>query len=529
MLEKMLPLKFSRHICTLSTANLTDGHLSHNNNLASESKSSGQNPCFQNVMPLNKILSTCVQAHQIQYAEELFDKMPLKDVVSWNTMLSAFNKTKNPARVCKYFKEMQRVGIVPNEYTISIVLRAVVDKTFNILVPQIHARVVSLGLNLSLFVGSALIRAYAAVGDQMALSRVFDEILQKDVTSWNALVSGYMELGRISQAQRVFDAMPEKNTVSWTSLINGYIGNGRINKARSFFNKMGNRNVVSWTVMITGYVQIERFVDSLKLFCLMMQSDTRPNHFTFSSVLDACAGCSSLVMGQQVHSIILKAGVPNDVVLLTSLVDMYGKCGDIVAAFCIFDSMEMKNLMSWNAIIGGYARHGLATRALEEFERMIKSGVRPDHITFLNILSACGHGGLVEEGEKHFGSMGTEYGIKAGVEHYTCMVDLYGRAGQLDKAEKLIKGMPFEPDVIVWGALLGACGIHSSMELGEFAARGIQKLKENHAVAYSILSKIHSERGEWNSIAGLRKMMKQRHVQNQKAGSWIESPSKPNL
>ncbi|XP_021644821.2 pentatricopeptide repeat-containing protein At2g21090 isoform X2 [Hevea brasiliensis] len=493
MLGKALPLKFSRHICTLSTANLTDRHLPHNNNLACASKPSDQNPTFQNVMSLNKILSTCVQSYRIQHTEELFDKMPLKDVVSWNIMLSAFNKTRNPARVCKYFKEMQRVGIIPNEYTFSIVLSAVLDKIFNITVPQIHARVISLGLNLSLFVGSALIRAYAAVGDQMALSRVFDEMSAKNITSWNALVSGYMELGCISEAQRVFDVMPEKNTVSWTILVNGYIANRRINEARSLFNKMSNRNVVSWTVMISG-------------------------------VLDACAGCSSLLMGQQVHSVILKAGVPHDVVLLTSLVDMYGKCGDIVAAFCIFESMKNKNLMSWNSIIGGYARHGLATRALEEFERMIKSGVRPDQVTFLNILSACGHGGLVEEGEKHFGSMGAKYGIKAGLEHYTCMVDLYGRAGQLDKAEELIKGMPYEPDVVVWGALLGACGIHSSLELGAFAARGINKLKEDHPVAYSMLSKIHGERGEWNGIVGLRKMMKQRHVKNQKAGSWIESP-----
>ncbi|KAF2325078.1 hypothetical protein GH714_022655 [Hevea brasiliensis] len=261
----------------------------------------------------------------------------------------------------------------------------------------------------------------------MALSRVFDEMSAKNITSWNALVSGYMELGCISEAQRVFDVMPEKNTVSWTILVNGYIANRKLTRL----------------------------------------------------------GCSSLLMGQQVHSVILKAGVPHDVVLLTSLVDMYGKCGDIVAAFCIFESMKNKNLMSWNSIIGGYARHGLATRALEEFERMIKSGVRPDQVTFLNILSASGHGGLVEE-------------------------------GQLDKAEELIKGMPYEPDVVVWGALLGACGIHSSLELGAFAARGINKLKEDHPVAYSMLSKIHGERGEWNGIVGLRKMMKQRHVKTRR-------------
>jgi pentatricopeptide repeat protein len=332
-----------------------------------------------------------------------------------------------------------------------------------------------------------------------------------------------MELGCLVEAQRVFDGMPVKNVVSWTSLVSGYIGNKRINKARSVFNNMSERNVVSWTVMISGYVQNQKFMDALKLFIRMLKSGNRPNHFTLSSVLDAIAECSSLIMGQQVHSSILKSSTPGDVILSTSLVDMYAKCGDIEAAFSVFESMPKKNLVSWNSIIGGYARHGLATRALEEFERMIKSGIRPDEVTFVNVLSACGHGGLIEEGEKYFYSMG-EYAVKAGVEHYACMVDLYGRAGKLEKAEKLIKRMPCEPDVVVWGALLGACGLHSSLELGQFAAEGISKLKIDHPAVYSMLSKIHSEKGAWSSVIELREMMKERRVNKQKAASWVESP-----
>ncbi|KAJ8899150.1 hypothetical protein K2173_011147 [Erythroxylum novogranatense] len=523
ILERAVFLRTSRQLCSLSTS--PRNQLQHqNSNLDNALVLFERNPSVINVSSWNKLLSRCVRSNQIQAAEYLFDKMPVKDIVTWNTMLSAFKKTKNPDLVCKYFFGLQEIGLMPCERTVAILLSAFSDAAYSVLVPQIHVLVVCLGLKLSVFVGSALIRAYASAGDHFALGRVFDEIAEKNVASWNALISGYMELGCMVKAQRVFDVMPEKDMISWTNLVHGYIVNKRIDKARTMFDKMDKRDVVSWTVMISGYVQDESYTKALKLFRFMVDSGTRPNDFTFSCVLDACSGCSSLLMGQQVHSIILKSGIPGNVYLWTSLFNMYGKCGEIDAAYSIFESMEIKNLVSWNSIIGCYARHGLPTRALAEFERLIKCGVIPDQITFINVLSACAHGGLVTEGEKHFESMSINYGIEAELEHYTCMVDLYGRAGQLEKAEKLIKEMPFMPDVVLWGALLGACGLHSSLELGEFAAEGIRKMEKDHPIAYSMLSKIHGEREQWTNIIELRKIMKERGVRNQKAGSWIESP-----
>lgn len=282
------------------------------------------------------MMAMYIRNDQLRNAEDLFDQMPAKDVVSWNTMLSGLRKSGNPCGVYSCFLRMMRTGFRPNEYTISVVLSAVLSTVFNVLVPQIHVFVVRLALNSGVFVGSALMRGYANVGDRVALKRVFDETLERDVTSSNALISGYMEMGCMLEAQRVFDSMPEKNIVSWTSLLNGYIENNRINKARYVFNKMGERNVVSWTAMINGYVQNQNFVNAWQLFRLMLKTGTPPNHFTFSSVLDACAGCSSLLMGQQVHSKMVKSGIPDDIVLSTSLVDMYAKCGDIEAAFCVF-------------------------------------------------------------------------------------------------------------------------------------------------------------------------------------------------
>ncbi|KAK9281675.1 hypothetical protein L1049_004579 [Liquidambar formosana] len=525
-LDRILRPTTSRHICTLSTANLNysiSGNI-HNGCLNDARKLFDENPTTRNVVSWNTMITAYVRNDQMRRAQELFDQMPIRDVVSWNALLSGLHRTKHPEGVYQFFLQMGRAGLRPNEFTMSIVISSVLNTAFSVLIPQFHAHIVCLALNSSVYVGSALMRGYANLGHKLALCRVFDEILVKDVSSWNALILSYMDLGCTGEAHRAFETMPEKNIVSWTTLVNGYIRNKKINKARSVFNKMTERNVVSWTVMISGYVQNVKFLDALKLFLLMSRSGAQPNNFTLSSVLDACAGCSSLVMGMQVHSRILKSGITKDVILSTSLVDMYAKCGDIEAAFCIFESMPKKNVVSWNSIIGGYARHGLGTRALEEFERMTKGGVTPDQVTFINVLSACGHGGLVEQGMRHFNSMGTKYGIEAGMEHYACMVDLFGRAGQLEKAEKVIKEMPFEPDVVVWGALLGACGLHSCLELGEFAAYGIYKLEKDHPAIYLMLSKIHGEKGVWSSVIELRKMVKESHAKKQKAGSWIESP-----
>ncbi|CAL5423287.1 unnamed protein product [Camellia sinensis] len=437
----------SSQICTISTATLNytiNGYI-REGNINDARKLFDENPFSKDIVSWNSMFSKYIKHDQIQHAQHLFDQMLLRDVVSWNAILSGLHKIKNPQGIYHCFPRMGRDGLRPNDFTFSIVISALTNTGFNLLIPQLHGLALRSTLNSCVFVGSSLMRGYTDLGHSKGLYLVFDEILAKKVTSWNALILGYMELGLSGEAWRAFEMMPEKNIISWTILVNGYIRNKELDEARSIFNGNCERNVVLWTVMVSGYVQ---------------------------------NGCSSLLMGKQVHSNMLKSGIPFDVVLSTALVDMYAKCGDIEAAFYFFESVPKKDLATWNSVIGGYARHGLATRALEEFERMINGGVKPDQITFVNVLSACVHGGLVEEGERHFNSMTTKYGIKAGMEHYACMVDLYGRAGFLKTAVKLIEGMPFKPDVVVWGAFLAACSLHSSLELGEFAAKWINTLQK---------------------------------------------------
>lgn len=438
-------------------------------------------------------------------------------------MLSGFRDSHNPLKAHHHFLQMMGNGSRPDELTFAVLMSAFLNTEFDALILQLHGLVIRLGLDLNIYLGSALMRGYIGLSDCNDFRRVFDEILVKGVVPCNVLILGYIEFGLISEAKRVFESMPKRNAFSWSIMINGYMKSEMVSEARAVFDRLSEKDVVSWTAMIRGYAQCGEFMEALDMFILMMNSGTRPNHYTFSCVVDACAGCSSLVMGNQVHGCIVKFGVTFDVILATALVDMYGKCGDLDAAFFVFESMLIKNLVSWNSIIGVYARHGLASRALEEFERMVGCGFFPDQISFINVLSACVHVGMVKEGEDIFYSMKAKYGIEAEMEHYSCMVDLYGRAGELEKAVELIKGMPFEPDVVVWGALLGACGLHSSVEVGEIAASGLVKLEHDHPAVYAILSKIYGENGVGNRGIQLDKMIQKWRARKQKAGSWIES------
>ncbi|XP_058084038.1 pentatricopeptide repeat-containing protein At4g02750-like [Magnolia sinica] len=482
-----------------------------------------ENPQCRNVCSWNSMMNGYIRHDRIRCARRLFDEMPERDVVSWNTMLAGFRRAGDSEQAIQHFLQMERVGLRSTEFTLSTVISVASEAGCVILVPQLHARAIRLAFESNAFVGTALIGGYANLDDCIALHQVFDEVSLKTVALWNSLISGYMDLGFVGEARAAFETMPERNIVSWTSLVNGYVCNRMLDEASCCFNRMPERNVISWTVMISGYEQNGRFFESLELFLSMRESGIQPNQSTLSAVLSSCAGCSSLLIGRQIHVCILKSGLPVDVVLSSSLVDMYAKCGDVDAAVHIFESMENKNLVSWNSIIGGYARHGLSARALEQFKRMTEDGPRPDHITFVSVLSACGHGGLVVEGERYFASMEGEYGIKAGMEHYTCMVDLYGRAGHLDKAVKFIETMPFEPDVVIWGSLLGACGVHSSLEIGSHAAKSIHSLEQDHPAIYMLLSKIHGDRGAWDKVIELREMMKKMGAKKQKGSSWVES------
>lgn len=517
---------FSRCIYTNTTAGLNQIIKEHicQGKLDNARYIFDQNPATRNITSWNMLISGHVKHGQLQCARKLFDEMPQRDIVSYNAILSGLSKVQNHKKINDCYILMGKEGLRPNEVTFSISISSVLKTAFNSLIPQLHCHVIVLGLSSNTFVGSSLIKGYADLIDFVSLRNAFDDVSVKDASSWNALISGFMDMQLTSEARRAFDMMPEKNNITWSILVNGYIRNKKLDEARFAFNENKSKCIVLWTTMLSGYVQNGIFLQALELFLEMLRFGTRPNHFTYSSALDACAGCSYLIIGKQIHSSILKSGTYLDVILLTSLVDMYAKCGEIETSFHIFESMPNKNLVTWNTIIGGYAVHGLASRALQEFEKMSNIGFNPDETTFVNLLAACAHGGLVEKGESIFTSMVKKYMIEPELEHYACMVDMYGKKGYLEKAVAFIEEMPIEPDVVVWGALVSACGLHTDLGFSEFAKRGISRLEKDHPALYSMLAKIYSEKGRWSNVFELKKMMKERWAKKQKAGSWINAP-----
>jgi pentatricopeptide repeat protein len=273
--------------------------------------------------------------------------------------------------------------------------------------------------------------------------------------------------------------------------------------------------------MISGYTQRGCFVEALELFQQMRLTDVKPNSVTLTSLLPACANLAALEKGKEVHEDIIRNGFQSDIFVGNALIDMYAKCGSIDDADKMFHKMHRRDVVSWSSMIVGYAVHGRAYDALQLFKEMQHLGTKPDYVTLVGVLSACCHAGLVDDARQYFDCMTSDYGIKPGLEHYSCMVDLLGRAGRLIEAWNIINKMPMKPDVIVWGSLLAACRVHSNVDLGEYAAERLFQLDPENAAHYVLLSNMYATVGRWDGVRKMRRMMKDRRVKKMPGCSWI--------
>eukprot|EP01018_Ginkgo_biloba_P001659 Gb_20197 [translate_table: standard] len=396
----------------------------------------------------------------VDEALELFQKMPKRDLISWNVMIAGYTQNGHDEEAMKLFQQMQLEGVKPNAKTFASVIPACANLAALQQGTEIHEEIISSGFQSDVFVTSALVDMYAKCG--------------------------------------------------------------KIENARDLFDKMNQRNLVSWTAVIAGYAQNGNSEEALNLFRQMHLADVTPNSKTFASVLSACANLAALEEGKEIHDEIVRSGFQSDVFVGNALVDMYSKCGSIENARNVFDKIQQTNVVSWNAMISGYAMHGRGTEALKLFEQMQHSTTNPDHITLVSVLSACCHAGLVDKGWQYFNCMSEYYHIKPTMEHYGCMVDLLVRAGYLDEAVDFIDKMPIKPDATVWVSLLGACRIHCNIELGECVAEHLFKLDPKNAAPYVLLSNMYAAAGRWNDIERVRKMMKERRVKKKPGCSWIE-------
>eukprot|EP01018_Ginkgo_biloba_P002433 Gb_04612 [translate_table: standard] len=427
----------------------------------------------------------------IERARRLFEKINQPNTVSWTSMIAGYAQNGYGEEALKLFGQMQLSGVKPNMKTFASVLPACANLAALEQGMEIHEEIIKSGFQSDVFVDSALVDMYA-------------------------------KCGRIEKARELFDKMYQRNDVSWTAMIAGYAQNGHIDEALKLFKKMPKQNVVSWTAVIAGYAQNGHGVEALQLFQQMKLTSVKPDLKTFASVLPACANLGALDQGMEIHEEIIRSGFQSDVFVESALVDMYAKCGSLEKARDLFDRMRQRNTISWTVMIAGYAMHGCGKDALILFEQMQNSGMNPDRVTLVCVLSACCHAGLVDIGRQYFYCMSQYYNITPAMEHYGCMVDLLGRAGHLDEAQDFINKMPIKPDATVWGCLLGACRIHNNIELGEQVAEQLFELDPENAAPYVLLSNIYAAAGRWDDIEKVRRMMKDSRVKKTPGCSWIE-------
>lgn len=394
----------------------------------------------------SRLLSFCALSGDINYAMKLFNHIKEPNNFMYNTMIRAQASASSPSNALFFYLKMRKMGVLPGKHTFPFVLKACSNMKSIGGCKQVHSHVLKYGLDLDLHVG-------------------------------NGLVRGYSVSGCLGDARQMFDEMPERNLSIWTS-------------------------------MICGYAQNDWFNEALLLFDQMVGHQFEPNGATLASVLSACAQEGCLLLGERIEKFMREKGIELGVILGTALVDMYAKNGALGKAMEVFNSMQEKNIATWNAMLHGLAVHGHGLEALSLFRKLEIEGIMPNGITFVAVLSACCHGSFLEEGHEIFHSMKMCYNLEPQIEHYGCMVDLLGRGGRLVDAEQLIRDMVWKPDVMIWGALLTACRKCGNVEVAERAVKEIIALDPHNHGVHVVLSNMYAEAGRWEDVSKLRKVMK---------------------
>ncbi|KAL5973356.1 hypothetical protein ACLOJK_030006 [Asimina triloba] len=501
-----------------------------------------------NLFLLTTFVSACSQTTHaapsdlsgIRHARRVFDNRPAQDTFLCNAIIRAHLQNRQFVEALDLYRNLRRDGrFVPDNYTFPFLLKSSALDLAADVGRQLHGQAFRMGFSSDVFVSTAMVDMYAKVGNLEWSRRVFNEMPHRSPASWTAVIVGYARSGDVSVAKQLFDQMPdkdiasfnamidvvaklgnmalarqlfiempEKNVISWTSMIYGYCKNGNVDAARALFNMMQHKNLFSWNAMIYGYCQNKQPHLALELF-RQLQFDTslQPDEVTIVSIMPAITDLGALDLGCWIHSYIRKKKLDRTTNVCTALVDMYAKCGEIQRAQQIFHGMRKKEVASWNAMINGFALNGLAREALELFMDMLKEGIKPNEVTMIGVLSACSHGGLIEEGRKWFGTM-VEYGIERRIEHYGCMVDLLGRAGCIEEAEELIESMPYRVNGIVLSSLLFTCQCHGDTKRAERVMKKAFDMEPWNAGNYVMARNVYASEERWSDMAEVKGMMR---------------------
>ncbi|KAL9419643.1 hypothetical protein AB3S75_037417 [Citrus x aurantiifolia] len=495
----------------------------------------------------------CTSLSSVSLSVLFFDGIQEPDAFMCNTIMKSFLMLNDPfGALSFYYEKMMAKFVEFNHYTFPLLGKVCAEIRSLREGKKVHARIVKCGFELDLFVRNSLIHMYSVCGEVLDARKVFEDgpvwdlvtwnsmidgyvknrevgfarelfdfMPERDIFTWNSMISGYVDVGDMEAANGLFDLMPFRDVVSWNCMIDGYAKIGNVTSARNCFDRMSMRNVVSWNILLALYVRCKDYCECLRLFDRMIRGDARPNEASLMSVLTACANMGAIDIGQWIHSYIQKCRIKPDVLLSTSLLTMYAKCGVMDLARNVFDNMTEKNVVSWNSMIMGYGMHGQGEKAFEMFMEMEKRRPTPNDATFICVLSACTHAGMVLEGWWYFDLMQRIYKIEPKVEHYGCMVDLLGRAGLMRDSEELVSKLPMEAGPALWGALLSACSTHSNSELGKIVAEHLMELEPRDPGPYVLLSNIYASEGKWDEVENLRRIMKEKELEKAVGSSLV--------
>ncbi|KAF6139993.1 hypothetical protein GIB67_020384 [Kingdonia uniflora] len=488
---------------------------------------------------------------------------PDRSVVTWTALISGSVQNEYFSSALTHFCNMRREAIQPNDFTLPCIFKASASLRSSLMGKQLHSLSIKLGLISDVFVSCSAFDMYCKTGLREDSCKLFDEMPMSECNNsmWNAYISNSVLDGRPQDAFSAFirfrSVGGESNSITICAFLNGCsdtsdlrlgrqlhsfithsgldkcvrIKNGlidfygkcqQIESAEMVFDEVREPSDVTWGSMVSAFVFNNEEEKACGIFMQARKENVEPTDYMFSSVLSACAGLSVLEMGRSMHGLAVKACVDERVYVGSALVDMYGKCGNIEESRHAFDELPKRNLVTWNAMMGGYTHQGHADMALALLKEMTEGKeVTPNYVTLVCVLSACSRAGSVKEGMKIFEVMRERYHVEPVIQHYACVVDMLGRAGMVERAYKFIKAMPIRPNISVWGALLGACRVYGNPKLGKIAADNLFEIDPQDSGNRVLLSNMFAAAGRWEEATVVRKEMKDVGIKKDPGCSWI--------
>ncbi|GER33407.1 pentatricopeptide repeat-containing protein [Striga asiatica] len=510
----------------------------------------------------NSLLDSYCKSRSLDSAFDFFMEMGLRDTITFNTIITGCSREGAIGEAVRFFVGMQDYGFRPTNFTFAALLRACADVNDTALGLLIHGLVIKANFVQDVFICNALLDFYSKHDFVEDMRTLFDQMPVLDGVSYNILITSYaknvrleeslclfkrlrltnfsrrdfpfstmlsvaanmqdIKMGRQLHAQALVTNADSETQVA-NALVDMYGRCGKFEQAKYLFTSLACMDTIPWTVMISAYIHRGLNAEALDLFNEMRRADIHADQSTFASILNASASLALISLGKQLHARLITAGFESNVYCASALLDMYAKCGSLKDSSAIFVSMPERNSISWNAMISAYAKDGDAEATFRSFEDMASSGFRPDHVSFLSVLTACSHNGRVDEALRYFDTMTRTHGLVPRREHYASLVDVLCRRGRFAEAEEWMERMPFEPDEIMWSSVLNSCRIHKNREFAKRAAGELFKLDGlRDAAAYVTMSNIYAEAGEWDDVAKVKKAMRERGVRKVPACSWVE-------